>query len=245
MYPFLRLGPFLLQLPGVALLAGIWIGLNLAEKEANKLRLKPPEVYHLVSLGLVAGLLGARLVYAGRYLSAYLDDPLSLFALNPNTLSPNGGLLIGIGVAILYAWRKKLPLRSTLDALTPGLAFFMVFFAIAHFLSGDAFGAPSSLPWAIYLWDEYRHPTQVYEFLAALGVFAVVWRWPLAKPGTGVNFLVFVTLTAASRQFLETFRGDSLLLGAGLRAAQVTSLTVLLAALWLMRIWATQQGKVK
>ncbi|GAB4577443.1 MAG: prolipoprotein diacylglyceryl transferase [Anaerolineales bacterium] len=245
MYPYLPLGPFLIQLPGLALLLGIWLGLSLAEREAKNLRVDPSAIYNAVFYGLVAGLLGARLVYAGRYLSAYLDDPLSLFALNPNTLSLSGGLLLGVGVAILYGWRKKLPLRPTLDALTPGLALFMVLFGVAHFLSGDAFGAPTDLPWAIFLWDAYRHPTQVYEFLAALVVFAVVWRWPQGPPGSGLNFLVFIALTAASRLFLEAFRGDSLLLAAGLRAAQVASLAVLMSSLWLLHKWALQGTESK
>lgn len=238
MYPYLSLGPLLIQLPGLALLVGLWLGLSLAEREAKKMRVDPSALYNAVFYGLIAGLMGARLAYAGRYLSAYLDDPLSLVSLNPNTLTPSGGLVIGVGVAILYGWRKKLPLRPTLDALTSGLALFMVFFAVAHFLSGEAFGAPADVPWAISLWDAYRHPTQVYEFIAALGVFAVVWRWPPGIPGSGLNFLMFLALTAASRLFLEAFRGDSLLLVGGIRAAQVVSLAILLGSLWLLHTWA-------
>ncbi len=240
MFPFLPLGPFLLQLPGLALLVGVWVGLSLAENEAKKLRLNASDIYNLVFYGLVGGLIGARLAYAGRYLSAYLDDPLSLISLNPNTLSPYGGLLIGVAVSVLYGWRKKLPLRATLDALTPGLAAFMVLFALANFLSGDAFGAPTDLPWAIYLWDEYRHPTQVYEFLLALGVFFIAWKRQLAPPGSGLNFLLFLALTAAARLFVEAFRGDSLLLAEGLRAAQLVSLGVVLVSLWLMRVWGEE-----
>jgi phosphatidylglycerol:prolipoprotein diacylglycerol transferase len=240
MYPYLPLGPFLIQLPGLAMLAGIWLGLSLAEREAKKLRVDPSAIYNSAFYGLVAGLVGARLVYAARYLSVYLDDPLSLFALNPNALSPYGGLLIGTVVAIWFCLRKKLPLRPTLDALTPGFALFMVFLGVAHFLSGDAFGTPTDLPWAISLWDAYRHPTQVYESLAALAVFAVIWQRPQGTPGTGVHFLVFVALTAASRLFLEAFRGDSLLLAGGLRAAQVASLALLMGSLWLLHRWALQ-----
>ena len=36
MFPYLPLGPFLLQLPGLALLVGLWFGLTLAEKEAGQ-----------------------------------------------------------------------------------------------------------------------------------------------------------------------------------------------------------------
>ncbi|MBI5292776.1 MAG: prolipoprotein diacylglyceryl transferase [Chloroflexi bacterium] len=243
MLPFIRLGPFLLQLPGLVLLVGVWIGSALAEKEAERLKLSPADVYNLIFYGLVAGLIGARLAYAAQYLSAYLANPLSLFALTPATLSPNGGLVIGAAIATLFGWRKKMALRRTLDALAPGLAAFMIAFGVAHFLSGDAFGSSTKLPWAIYLWDDYRHPSQVYETLAALAAFAIVWKRPVDKPGDGVNFLLLVSLSAAARVFLEAFRGDSVIWLGGFRAAQVIGLLALAASLWLMRVWAQRESQ--
>lgn len=238
MFPYLRLGPFLLQTPGLALLAGVWLGLSLSEKEAAKLNLKPDRVYNLVFFGLLSGLVGARLAYAVRFLNAYLDSPLSLFSINPNTLSPGDGLVIGLVVAGVYGWRKGLPLRPTLDALAPGLAAFMVALGVAHLLSGDAFGTRTDLPWKIYLWNDYRHPTQVYEILLASGIFALVRFRPLGTPGQGVNFLTVVALSAAARVFLEAFRGDSLVWSGGFRAAQIVGLVILAAALFMIEAWA-------
>lgn len=190
MYPYLRLGPFLLQLPLLALLLGVWIGSALTEKEAARLKLPAAAVNNLVFVGLMVGIVGARLAYAARYLQVYVENPLSLLALNLNTLSGFDGLLIGLVFAALYGWRKKLPLQPTLDALAPGLAAFMVALGMAHFLSGDAFGAPADLPWSIYLWSEYRHPSQAYEALAALAVFLVAYKKPFGLAGNGINFLL-------------------------------------------------------
>lgn len=236
MLPFVRLGPFLLQLSGLALLAGVWAGSSLAEKEARRVDLDPASVYNLIFYGLISGVLGARLAYALRYATAYLANPLGLLALTPATLSPGAGLLIGLGVAALLARRWRLALRPTLDALAPGLAAFMVALALAHLLSGDAFGAPARLPWSIYLWDEYRHPTQFYEMAAALAVLVVVLRRPFGRPGGGHNFVLAVALSSAARVFLEAFRGDSVLWAGGFRAAQVVGLLVLAACVvWLRR----------
>ncbi|MEK7328939.1 MAG: prolipoprotein diacylglyceryl transferase family protein [Chloroflexota bacterium] len=237
MLPFLRLGPFTLQTPGLALLVGVWVGSALAEKEAARLRLIANDIYNLIFYGLVAGIIGARLAYAIQYASAYFANPLSLFALTPSTLSPNAGLVIGIAVAVLFGRRKKLPLRPTLDALAPGLAAFMIAFAVAHFLGGDAFGAPAQLPWAIYLWDDYRHPSQLYQAVAAAIILVVVWRHLLGHPGGGINFLLVVGLSAAARVFLEAFRGDSVIWSGGFRAAQIIGVLVLAASMWLIRVW--------
>ncbi len=238
MFPYLRLGPFLLQTPGLALLIGVWVGLTLSEKEANRLKLKPDLVYNLVFYGLISGLIGARLAYAARFLNAYVENPLSLFSINPNTLSPTDGLLIGLLVAFIYGYRKRLPLRPTLDALAPGLAAFMIALAFSHLLSGDAFGAKTDLPWRIFLWNEYRHPSQVYEILAAAGVFLITWPRLLGQPGRGLNFLLVVALSAGARVFLEAFRGDSVIWSGGFRAAQIISLIVLAITLLLMKAWS-------
>jgi phosphatidylglycerol:prolipoprotein diacylglycerol transferase len=220
---------------------GVWAGSWLAEKEAARVKIKPDLIYNLIFLGLVGGLVGARLAYAARFLNAFLENPLSLFSINPNTLSPNEGLLIGLLVAFVYGQRKGMRLRPALDALAPGLATFMVFLSIAHLLSGDAYGAPAdTLPWRIYLWSEYRHPSQLYEIMAALGVLFLVLKRPLGDPGRGLYFLLLVALSAGARVFLEAFRGDSLIWPGGFRAAQVIGLAALAGALWLMRAWFHQ-----
>lgn len=237
MLPFLRLGPILLQLPGLALLAGVWIGSYLSDKEAARLKLKPGAISNLIFYALVAGIVGARLGYAVRFLSTYLANPLALLAFTPATLSPSAGMVTGVAVAVLLGRRKRLPLRPTLDALAPALAAFLVGSGMANILSGDAFGSPTGVPWAIYLWDENRHPSQIYETLAALLVFAVEWKQPLGRPGAGVNFLLVVALSAAARVFLEAFRGDSLIWAGGFRAAQVIGLVVLAASWRLMQAW--------
>lgn len=237
MYPVLRVGPLALAVPGLALLLGIWVGLWLAEKEAVRLKLNAETVYTLAFIGLGVGLIGARLAYVARYWSAYASDPLSVFSPNPATLTPMEGALLGIVAAVIYGVRRKLPLRLTLDALAPAVTVMGVAVAVAHLASGDAFGAAARLPWSVYLWDEYRHPSQVYELIAALGVLGIGWRVRKQGPFVGFNFLFVVALSAAARVFLETFRGDSLLIGGGWRAAQVWGLVVLAVCLGLMKFW--------
>jgi prolipoprotein diacylglyceryltransferase len=264
MLPFVRIGPLLLQLPGLALLAGVWIGTSLAEREASRMNAQagapvvPIEALNkMIFYGLIAGIVGARLAHAARYPGAYLASPLSLVALTPATLWTGAGLVVGLLTAFAMGWRARLPLRPALDALAPGLATFMLALALAHFLSGDAFGAralrpdatglgtgpsaPSTgrapLPWAIYLWGDYQHPTQIYELLAAAGAFALVRRQPVESLGLGLNFLLILALSAGSRLVIEGFRGDSLIWPGGFRAAQVVSLLALAASLGLMHVW--------
>jgi prolipoprotein diacylglyceryltransferase len=235
MLPVVQIGPAAVQLPGLLVLAGIWLGSLMAERQARRLGLQSETVERMIFVALLAGLVGGRLGYALRFAEVYLRDPLALLALSPVTLAPEVGVAIGGIAALAYAQRRGLALWPTLDALTPGVATVAVALALAHLASGDAFGAPAELPWAIELWGARRHPSQAYELLGAILILLFVLR---LKPGTtfaGLAFGMFAALTAGARLFLEAYRGDSVLWFGTLRAAQMASLVILLAALVLIR----------
>lgn len=237
MFPLLRLGPLLIQMPLLALLVGLWGGMSLVEHEAKRLKLNPSIVSNLVLYSMIAGIIGARLGYALEFPTLYASKPLSLLALTPTTLSPSMGFVVGLITFVIFIQRRGLELRPTLDALASGLAFFMVAVGLSHILSGDAYGAPTGVPWAIRLWNEFRHPSQFYETFLALAVFLVV-RERFPKPeGAGLNFLLTVALTAASRVFLEAFRGDSVFWPGGFRESQVIALMTLGVSFYWMRKW--------
>ena len=237
MFPYLRLGPFILPMASLALLAGLWLGLPLIEREAARLKINVTTLSNAIFYSLLAGLVGSRLGYALEFSSAYLVNPLSLLALTPTTLSPSAGLVVGLIVFVIFIQRKGLLIGPTLDAIAPGLAMFMVFVGLAHILSGDAYGAPTRVPWAIRLWNEYRHPSQFYEIFIALTVFLII-REQFPKPdGAGLNFLLTIALSSASRVFLESFRGDSVFWPGGFRAAQVIALIIMAISLYWMRKW--------
>ena len=244
MFPVVQIGSLAIPTPGLALLVGVWLALWLAEKEARHLGLNPDAIYSLAFTGLVAGLVGARLAYVARYWSAFASDPLGIISLNTASLAPAEGALIGLTAAYLYGVRRRLPLRLTLDALAPGLAAMAIALAVAHLASGDAFGAPTEWPWHVYLWGEYRHPSQIYELIAAIGILSFGWRVRTRAAFPGFSFLLIVALSAAVRIFLEAFRGDSLLLAGGWRVAQLWGLVVLAACLGIWRYWGqdTAQG---
>lgn len=231
MFPILQLGPLALRLPGLFVLIGIWLGTWLIDREAPRHKVSGAALNRLVFYGLIAGIVGARLAYASRYVTIYAEDPLSVLSLNPGTLAPAEGILIGLTAAIVLGRRWRLPLWPSLDALTPSLSVFALLLGIAHLSSGDAFGAPSSVPWSIELWGAQRHPTQVYEILLAAAVLLAVRRLRRVPAFPGFLFLVWVAMAAASRLFLEGFRGDSVTVFGTLRGAQLASLAVLALAL--------------
>jgi prolipoprotein diacylglyceryl transferase len=235
MYPILQIGPLAIQLPGLLLIGGVWLAILMVERSAPRHGIPAAAVNNMIFYSLIAGIVGARLGYVIRYFDTYRANPLSALALDPNTLSVSFGCLVAFVAALIYGQRKELPLWPTLDALTPGVAVFMLALGFGHLASGDAFGAPTSIPWGIELWGAKRHPSQVYEILGAGLILLIVVRAQQHRWVSGMHALLFIGLSAAMRLFLEAFRGDSVLLFAGIRQAQVASLAILLAALVMIR----------
>lgn len=152
---------------------------------------------------------------------------MSIVALNLSALDATGGLIVALLVGAVYAGRKKLIGARWLDALAPGAALLLAVVSLANLFSGEAYGRPSTLPWAIMLWDTERHPTQIYEMLAALAIMVVLLASLRRQQVAGNVTWLFLALYAGQRVFLEAFRVESWLLPGGWRAAQIIGVVVL------------------
>ena len=106
MLPILQIGPLAIQTPGVIILLGLWLGLNLSEKYAKNNKANPNDIYNLVFIGLISGLSGARLAYIFLHLDTFAESPISIISLNPGLLDPSGGAAIGL-IAILTPLKKR------------------------------------------------------------------------------------------------------------------------------------------
>ncbi len=242
--PAIHIGPMVVQLPGLIVLFGFWAALWVAARGAKILGLTDDDAYTPGFYAAVAGILGARVWYVVTHWTAFAGDPLGIVSLNLSTLDATSGLIVGVSVGALYAWRKKLLSVRWLDALTPGVALLLAAMSLANLFSGEAYGAPTTLPWAIELWDMERHPTQIYEMLAMLAILFVLLMVLRRHPTPGTAALLFLALYSGQRMFLEAFRGDSLLLPGGWRAAQVAALLVLAVSLVMLARRSAVSGEI-
>lgn len=234
MLPILHIGPLAIQVPGLVLLLGLWLGLSLTERYAPRYGMDSKILYNLVIISILAGVVGARLLYVARFPDAFLSKPASIISLNPSLLDLSGGVFTATMVALIYGRRMGLSFWPTLNALTPAVAVFSVALALAHLSSGSHYGMPTKLPWGIVLWGASRHPTQIYELIAAGMILFILWpsRETFKSTSPGVYFLSFLGLSAGADIFLEAFRGDSPLLPGGIRIVQLIALIILAFSLW-------------
>jgi phosphatidylglycerol:prolipoprotein diacylglycerol transferase len=210
----------------ILLIAATWIGITLAEKHTERHGVSKDDLNNITYYALIAYIIGGRLSFVLQNLSAFIKSPLGIISINPDIFDPLGALAVAIIVAFVYGQRKKLQLWNTLDALTPYFAILAIGIGLSHLAAGTAFGKETNLPWGINLWNAPRHPTQIYETLAALLIFGLVW-FQKQNPRPGILFLTYAAWTTATQLLIQAYRGDSALIFNGLRQEQVIAWAVL------------------
>jgi phosphatidylglycerol:prolipoprotein diacylglycerol transferase len=111
---------------------------------------------------LIAGVLGARAFYVIHHFDQFEGEPLiSYVATWKGGLELYGGVLLAIAVIVFYLWRRRLPMRRSLDILAIGLMLALVG-RVGCFLNGCCFGRPTDLPWGVrFPYGSFAYRSQV------------------------------------------------------------------------------------
>lgn len=197
------LGPVQVYSYTVCMLTAVLVGGWLTYREAKRRMRLDDRTLAVGSLGLASGVLGAKLsmlVFLG---------PAEFWRLLP-TIPSHGaalsGALLGGYVAVVLAERLFRVDRCTGDLVAPFLPLSQAIGRLGNFLAGDAYGAPTSLPWAVYQAGAYRHPAQLYELALDLLLFAFLWRRRYRSFWDGELFRMYVVGYALIRFPLEFLR---------------------------------------
>jgi phosphatidylglycerol:prolipoprotein diacylglycerol transferase len=204
----------------ILLVAAVWVGLILAEKRAERHDIHKDDLNNITFYALIAYIVGGRISFVLQNITSFLKSPISIVSINPDIFDSLGAATTAIMVAFIYGHRRKLSFWDTLDAFTPLFAVLAIGLGLSHLAAGTAFGKETDLAWGISLWNAKRHPTQIYETLASLLIFGLVW-FQKKKSRPGILFLTYAAWTAASQLFIQAFRGDSTLIFNGLHQGQV------------------------
>jgi phosphatidylglycerol---prolipoprotein diacylglyceryl transferase len=216
MYPtFFRIGSFEVTSFGVMVAIGALVGLWVFGRELARSGL-PSAGTDAAMAGVFGGLLGAKLLWVVEHLR---DEPFRDLLFSRGGMSWFGGLLGGVGTALIVMRRMRLPIVATLAASTPALAIGHAIGRIGCFLVGDDYGRPSDLPWAVAFprglppTDVRVHPTQLYEMFA---LFVVAWlliRWRRRGVADAIVLGRYLVLAGAIRFAIEFIRVNARILG--------------------------------
>lgn len=115
MFPVIDLGPVAIQAPGLILIISFFLGTWLVGKLANALGTNGDAIENSLLIGLVAGLLSARIGFFLQNPAILIENPLSILSLTPTMLNPSFGILVGVHSAFIFAQKNTCPsgLHST------------------------------------------------------------------------------------------------------------------------------------
>ena len=103
----------------ILLLAALWIGLALAEKRAERHNISKDALNNIVYYSLFGYILGGRVLYALSNFSVFTAKSTQSLLAQPRSVRSTRRAGMALLVGFVYGHRQKLPLWSTLDALTP------------------------------------------------------------------------------------------------------------------------------
>jgi len=183
------------------------------------------------------GIVGAKLIHIFDNLNHYLAFPGAI--LDPAGWAIFGAILGALLGVWLYCRSHNVPFAPLADAMAPGIILAQAIGRIGCTLNGCCYGAPSSLPWTV-TWTHPDsealvgvavHPTQIYEILWDVLIFAILWfvlRGRLKAPGS--LFAVYLALYSLGSFLIRSLRADVTAFAAGLNEGQVVALMVFIVA---------------
>lgn len=223
-------------------------------------KLNPEWMNSLFVYVVLGTILGARLGHVLFYdPSYYLANPSKIFAVWEGGLASHGGT-IGIIVAV-WIYSRRVTKRSilwTLDRLAVPTGLAAALIRLGNLMNSEIFGRPTDLPWGFVFprASEFAgyaekgltipacHPTQIYEAVAYLLVFAfcmyLYWGRDAARRYPGLILGYFLLGVFGFRLFVESIKNvqESWEIGLvqhyGLNMGQFLSIPFILAGLGLI-----------
>ena len=171
---------------------------------------------------LLVGLLGAKVLMVLSDWHYYRQYPGEIFSRSTFLAGGvfYGGFIAAVLFAVWYIRVQHLPFWKVVDVYAPAIALGLGVGRIGCFAAGCDYGKPTTSAWSVVFRDPFSHevsgvplgiplhPTQLYESLASLSIFAFLWWRYSRKSRDGEIFVLYLALYAVARFFLEFLRGD-------------------------------------
>lgn len=232
-----RIGGMEIRWYGVLIALGFLLAFVYVIRNAKRFGLNSDKLLDAVIVGLIAGIVGARLYYVIFYPGdLYWNDPIQIFYINEGGLAIYGGVIGGLLGGGLVAKHHKICIPAMLDIAMIGFLIGQGIGRWGNFINQEAFGTPTDLPWGMLSENTGGvtvHPCFLYESLwcllgvLVLHIFSKKWR-----KYDGQIFLLYLVWYGVERFVVEGLRTDSLYVpGLPLRVSQLVALATALVGI--------------
>ena len=227
---------------GTAILLGFWI----AAREAKRTGQNPENYLDMGIIGVIAGIVGARLYYVIFSGDMYKDNLLDIFNLREGGLAIYGGVIAAVISVLVLAKVKHLSAPQIFDTIAMALLNGQMLGRWGNFFNREAFGGYTDSLFAMRLpLDAVRssdvteqmrrhieridgvsyiqvHPTFLYESLWCMVLLIILFAYRKHKKYEGELFLMYLFGYGLGRFWIEGLRTDQLLLpGVGIAVSQL------------------------
>ena len=256
MSPIIDLGIITIHWYSILIFIAILLGSNLAIKEAKRHGYNEDFMVNLLFLGVIFGIVGARVYYVIFNFDYYKDNLIEMFKVWNGGLAIHGGIIAGLISTMIICYKKKVNLIKILDYMVVGLIIAQAIGRWGNFFNGEAHGPLTTLAYleglhlpqfiidGMYINGNYYIPTFLYEsiwcFLGFI-IMLVLRRRKFMKVGYLTSF--YLVWYGFERFLVEGFRTDSLMF-LSLRVAQLVSLLMVLIGICLFIYSLHKKNKI-
>lgn len=258
------IGGFNVYWYGLLIGIGFMLGGAYALANARKVGVDSDRLIDVVMVGLVCGVIGARLYYVIFDWETFQGDLSKILDIRQGGLAIYGGILAGMAGGIIMAKIRKVRVRPAMDLAAAGFLIGQGIGRWGNFVNVEAFGSNtnsilgmtgpkvvgyltqvknSGAAWAQNI-DPHMpvHPTFLYESVWCLTGFLIIALWLMRRRKyDGQVFLFYTAWYGLGRFFIEGLRTDSLMWGP-VRVSQALALVAFVTATALL-IWLGQKKK--
>jgi phosphatidylglycerol:prolipoprotein diacylglycerol transferase len=230
------IGPVFIHFYGLLIMFGALAATWMASRLAVRYKQNPEIAWDVLPWALIGGIIGARIWHIltppasmleqGIDTMYYLTHPLDALAIWRGGLGIPGAVIGGFLAVYWYTRSHKLSIAVWADMIAPGLALAQAIGRIGNFVNQEVYGAPASVPWAVFIDPQHRLPGfESFEYYHPLFFYEAIWNllnmgvllWAgrrfkeWLKPGD--IFLAYLVIYPLGRFFLEFLRLDPSPLG--------------------------------
>lgn len=213
-------GPLWINWYGIMIVCGIIIFSICFLRDSRRPKIMSPQTYYdLLTFGLIAGIIGGRLLYVLERFSDFQDSPIDIFLPWVGGFSVLGTLLTLIITIPILIRHYKIPLLPTFDLVTTYAPLLQAISRIGCFLAGCCFGKElsSASYFSVYYTHPdslaplyvHLHPAQLYSFFLSLTLFFFLY-WYSHSPSKklGYTFCFYLMGEALARFVVDFARGN-------------------------------------
>ncbi len=209
----LRIGSKNIYWYALIILAGFLLGLLLASHNSEKRGIKRDNVWDIALIGIVAGIICARIYYVLFSLDEFKDDPLDVFKIWEGGLAIYGGIIGAVISTTIYCIIKRINLPNALDVCCPGLLLGQCIGRWGNFVNCEVYGQVTDSLFGMSInGADPVQPLFLYESLWSLAGVILILLLRDKKTKNGQVVLFYLFWYSCGRLVLEGMRNTSYIL---------------------------------